>query len=116
MEIISFNITPDELDNIEKLLSTDTIDVKKLMTYGTDNTCLLVFYEKKEDQLSHEGARLEQLKEVADSVRNDTLYSELKNANQRCLYLLEHFRIPKSIALDVIDEVKVLELTGKRQV
>jgi uncharacterized lipoprotein YajG len=112
MEIRIFSIVK-ETNEIEDLLNDDKYDVKKLVTFGKDNNLILAIIKPKEEQLTHEGARLGQIQEVANSVRADELYSELRNANQRCLYLLDKYHIPKSIALDVIDEVKVLEITEK---
>ena len=112
MEIITFEIRK-EAKELRGFLNNESYTVRKLLPFGHDNELVLVVYEVKEEQLINEGARLGQIQEVAHSVKDDNLYSELKNANQRCLYLLDKYHIPKSIALDVIDEVKVLELTGK---
>ena len=100
-------------DEIEELLNDEELETKKMVVFGKDNDQLLISYETKKEQLTHEDTRLEQVKEVAQSVRTDGLYSELKNANQRCLYLLDRYHIQKSIALDVIDEVIVQKLTGE---
>lgn len=115
MEIRRFEISRD-VNEIEDLLNDDKYDVKKLITFGKDNGSLLAICKTEDETVYDEGARLGQIQEVAHSVRDDSIYSELKNANQRCLYLLDKYHIPKSIALDVIDEVKVLEITEKQQV
>ena len=113
MEIETFAI-PEEKEKIEELLNDDKYDVRKLLAYGKDNGCLLIIYRAKEEVVYNETARLGMTKDVAHSVRDDTLYSELKNANQRCLYLLDKYHIPKSVALDVIDEVIVQKLTAQK--
>ena len=112
MRIARYEIN-GQLGDLEDILSNDETEVKKMIVYGKDNDKLLVVHKTKGETLHNEGARLEQVKEVAASVRREQVYSELKNANQRCLYLLDKYQIPKSIALDVIDEVKVLEITEK---
>ena len=106
----TFNIFENG-EEIEDLLNNEEYTIKKIATFNTDNQWLLVLYEINEEQQIHETKRLEQVKDVAKSVRDDKVYSKLKNVNQRCLYLLDKYHIPKHIALDAIDEVLVQELT-----
>jgi hypothetical protein len=113
MKLKQFDLAKRDTREIDDFLDDELIEVKKILIFNKDNDWLLVLYDLRGELLVREGQRLGQIQEVAHSVRADELYSELKNANQRCLYLLDKYHIPKSIALDVIDEVKVLEITEK---
>ena len=110
MKVATFDIFEDT-SAIEDLLNNEEYSIKKIATFNKDNKWLLVIYEVKEEQWIDEARRLEQVKDVAKSIRDDQAYDTLKNVNQRCLYLLDKYHIPKHIALDVIDEVIVQELT-----
>ncbi|MEA1997730.1 MAG: hypothetical protein U9N61_00180 [Euryarchaeota archaeon] len=104
---------PEKKELLETVLNDEEFDIKKITPFGKDNESVLVITKLRAETLREEGARLRQVKEVTESIRKDQAYSELKNANQRCLYLLDRYHIPKSVALDVIDEVKVQEITEK---
>jgi hypothetical protein len=110
MKIETFDIFENG-EEIADLLNNEEYTIKKIATFNTDNQWLLVIYEINEEQQIHETKRLEQVKDVARSIRDDKVYSKLKNVNQRCLYLLDKYGIQKSIALDVIDEELVQKLT-----
>lgn len=110
------DINDEALAKLETLLSNDKIVVKKITTipltneHGIGIANFYIFYEDVEEALALEKAELSALKPIAERVRADPVYKEMKNARQREIFLLEKYNLPKETADDVIEYIKVIEI------
>lgn len=109
MKIGLYSLDSDK-EKLEDLLTANGIVVKKLLVGGVSNTTLIAVYEGLSETLGREGEQLERVKAIAHELRTDDKYRELKNANQRVLYLLDRHNVPKAVATDVIDYLKVMDV------
>ena len=109
MKIRLYDINKDLTAMGYLLAAKDTV-ISKMLIGGINNSTAIMLYEPLSETLGRESEQLERVKAIAHELRTDDKYSELKNANQRVLYLLDRHNIPKSIATDVIDYLKVMDV------
>lgn len=110
------HISDEDIAKLENLLGNGRIVVKKITAVPLTNdegiaiTNFYIFYEDIEEALATEKDVLSALKPIAERVRSDPVYKELKNQRQRELFLLEKYELPKETADDVIEYIKVIEV------
>lgn len=109
MKIRLYDISKD-LTAIGYMLAAKDTVISKMLIGGINNSTAIMLYEPLSETLGRETEQLERVKAIARELRTDGRYRELKNANQRALYLLDIHNVPKAIATDVIDYLKVMDV------
>jgi hypothetical protein len=103
--------TKEGIAELETLLNDTSLIVKKItILQGAESAHSFIFYEPTEETLAIEKAQLNSIKAIAEKVRANPTYKKLTNLRQRELFLLEHYNIPKEIADDVSEYIKIMEI------
>lgn len=113
MNIEAFKIsTSRPADELMQLLNSESIHIAKVMVAPHENTedSIYVVFEEQKEALEREKQELDELKPIAQEIRQDAIFTQLKNARQRTLYLLDKFNLPKSTAEKLIEVAKLMEL------
>jgi len=99
---------------LKRLLRNERVRITKLAiaSHEKKEDMVYVFFDNVEEEEVKDRAVLEQLKQKAEEVAKDKVYPKLTNAKQRELYLLNHYGLSKREGVDVIELLKIAEITA----
>ena len=114
MNMRRYSMKARRVTALKRLLRNERVRITKLAiaSHEKKEDMVYVFFDNVEEEEVKDRAVLEQLKQKAEEVAKDKVYPKLTNAKQRELYLLNHYGLSKREGVDVIELLKIAEITA----